>query len=756
MGFDGPGASRQRALLLCFFLIVCFGCGGDGNGGSSAGEAVPFHPAASGATAFGEIPWPSDLYLEADGTLAEIQGLERVAVNSSSMQAALAELDGFGRSTGAVFFVASQVDPESLPRTWEEATARNASVFLADIDETSPAFGARYPAYAKFLPTLDCISVIPVPGVVLPPGVRHAAVLTSRVRSTSGASLVADAELERIAHSQQRTTPVEQLYGDAIDELAATGAVARASDVASLAVFTTSRRVFELPSLRDRLQAQPQPQLILDPQAAVPYTVAVFGIGTEPSLDEWLGVPDRDENGDEWPGSDNPGGIAHDQIAVVASGAFVAPSFLNRGLRRFGHDPVSGAIVLAEPEAKIPVTLVIPKRAAPAAGYPVVIHGHGLSNHRGSMLGVANELARAGFAMIGIDDVLHGTRLGSTRDQVNNFPGSYAGPDGIPDTTPFPVAFFGGFNNFVSMTDNFRQSVLDQTSLVRLIQSSQLDLSPLAPAAGGPTPLLDPTRIYWSGGSLGGIMGAMTVAVEPEIDAAALQVPGAGFLQLITTGSAELSSLVSGLAETTLGVQGDEVLDEFHPVGLLLAAVTEAGDPISYAPHVLQDPLTPERLPPDILVTYAPYDEVLPNVATIALIRALGIELATPNLFDLPGIGNAGAPVIGNHASGRTAAAVQYLPANHNLGYSRFDTRKFLPGPPADGADRPRLPGMIGFEQPIREHLAQLITFFESVAAGAPARIEVTIPPRADYDGDGTLDADERAHGTDPYDPQSR
>jgi hypothetical protein len=42
------------------------------------------------------------------------------------------------------------------------------------------------------------------------------------------------------------------------------------------------------------------------------------------------------------------------------------------------------------------------------------------------------------------------------------------------------------------------------------------------------------------------------------------------------------------------------------------------------------------------------------------------------------------------------------------------------------------------------------------VAAGAPARIEVTIPPRADYDGDGTLDADERAHGTDPYDPQSR
>jgi hypothetical protein len=298
--------------------------------------------------------------------------------------------------------------------------------------------------------------------------------------------------------------------------------------------------------------------------------------------------------------------------------------------------------------------------------------------------------------------------------------------------------------------------VLDQASLVRLIQSSELDLSVLAVAAGGVTPVLDPTRIFWSGGSLGGIMGAMTIAVEPEIDAAALQVPGAGFLQLITTGSAELSSLVAGLATTTLGAQGDEVLDEFHPLGLLLAAVTEAGDPISYAPHVLRDPLLPERLPPDILVTYAAYDEVLPNIATVALIRAFGLELATPNLFDLPGIDNVGAPVIGNLASGTTAAAVQYLPANHNLGYSRFDTRKFLPGPPTDGANRPPLAGVISFEQPIREHLAQLVTFFESVATGAPARIEVTIPPRADYDGDGALDEDERDRGTDPYDPESR
>src|SRR4029077_20167997 len=116
-----------------------------------------------------------------------------------------------------------------------------------------------------------------------------------------------------------------------------------------------------------------------------------------------------------------------------------------------------------------------------------------------------NELARAGFAMLAIDDVDHGAR-GGIKDVKNTFPGSYQGPDGIPDSATFPITFFPGFSDFVAMRDNFRQTVLDETSLVRLIQSSKLDLSPLAAAAGGATPRLDPARIYWSGGSLGGIM----------------------------------------------------------------------------------------------------------------------------------------------------------------------------------------------------------------------------------------------------------
>ena len=98
----------------------------------------------------------------------------------------------------------------------------------------------------------------------------------------------------------------------------------------------------------------------------------------------------------------------------------------------------------------------------------------------------------------------------------------------------------------------------------------RLDLTALAAAAGGRTPALDPTRIFWSGGSLGGIMGAMTVAVEPEIRAAALQVPGASFIQLLATNSPEFAPL--GLVvQSLLGVQGREAIDEFPPAVTLSA-----------------------------------------------------------------------------------------------------------------------------------------------------------------------------------------
>ena len=105
------------------------------------------------------------------------------------------------------------------------------------------------------------------------------------------------------------------------------GAVDNPAHVASLAVFTTSRRAEELPILRERLHKTPEPSLILDSMTAAPYTVVMFGVGTTPSLDDWLGKPDVDEKGVEWPGGD---GALPAILAVFAVSSFLAVRLLRR------------------------------------------------------------------------------------------------------------------------------------------------------------------------------------------------------------------------------------------------------------------------------------------------------------------------------------------------------------------------------------------------------------------------------------------
>ncbi len=746
----------MRIIELVGVVAALSACSGSNDAAQGApATVIVFKPGADALPAYGDVPFPSDLYRDADGRVSgQIQGFERVtSLHTEVFQSAFGTLDGFGRATASVFFTNAEVDASSLDA--------DGAVLLVDVDPASPDRGTSYPVGARWLPSLSCISVLPRPGTVLAPGVRYATVVTTRVADAKGRALRADTALGAIEGlaGAARKSAAETLYGDALDALRESGAIASARDVAGLAVFTTTRMVFELAALRDRLRAEfPAPGLLVDATGAAPYHAAIFGVASTPDLDAWLGTPDKDDTGKEWPGVDNPGGPAHDQIGVVASGAIVSPAFADPDTHHIEH-AADGSAIVADPAAKIPVTLMIPKAPpASAAGYPVVIYGHGLQADRSGMFAFANEYARAGFAVAAIDDVGHGLRTGGIPDNVNNFKGPYVGPDGLPDHPGLPLQFFGGFTDFVTIRDSFRQTILDECSLVRMIENPALDLSPLAGALGGATPKLDAAHIYWSGQSLGGMMGTIFTAVEPDLRASAIDVPGGAFVGLIATNSAKLHAVVATLASSTFGIQGDDILDEYHPGVQLMAMATEPGDPIDYAPHVfgasLFDPAPAHR--PSLLLSYSVDDEVMPNLATGALIGAFGIPLVEPTIRDVPGVDVVAAPVSGN-LDGRTGAAVQYSPSTHALGSNRYDSREYIPGDPQpDPQNRwPTIPHKITVELPIREHIAALLHFFEADLAGSPPEVTVTAPPLDDYDGDGVPDATETANGTDPYDPDS-
>ena len=143
------------------------------------------------------VPFPSDVYLDADGTIVDtISGLDAlVTQNAASIEAALASQRGFAVHAGAVFRIdeadeegaSATVDPGSLPADESASIADDSAAFLIDLDAASPA-SARVPCRVSFhddrpadSDTPPVLSVLPARGVVLAEGHRHAVVLTTRL-----------------------------------------------------------------------------------------------------------------------------------------------------------------------------------------------------------------------------------------------------------------------------------------------------------------------------------------------------------------------------------------------------------------------------------------------------------------------------------------------------------------------------------------------------------------------------------------------
>ncbi|NNB98421.1 hypothetical protein HI113_31450 [Corallococcus exiguus] len=59
---------------------------------------------------------------------------------------------------------------------------------------------------------------------------------------------------------------------------------------------------------------------------------------------------------------------------------------------------------------RYPFMLFVPTGTAPAGGWPVMVFGHGLTSNRTAVLGVANKMTGAGYAVAAMDAVYHGER----------------------------------------------------------------------------------------------------------------------------------------------------------------------------------------------------------------------------------------------------------------------------------------------------------------------------------------------------------
>jgi hypothetical protein len=298
------------------------------------------------------------------------------------------------------------------------------------------------------------------------------------------------------------------------------------------------------------------------------------------------------------------------------------------------------------------LNVYLPSRPRPARGWPVAIFGHGFTDSKqGAPVAVASSMARNGIATVAINVVGHGGGPLGTLTIVRSdgppvtFPAGGRGIDqdgnGTIDSTEGVNAASVAPFLLTGNRDGLRQTVIDLMQLVREIQVG-IDVD------GDGRREFDPEQVSYFGQSFGGIYGTTFMAVEPDVHAGVVNVPGGSITEIARLSPAfrplvGLRLLARGLYNAVpnpsftnfvenMPLHGQPVLVDVvpgadaiqHNLDRAIWAQTLA-DPVAYAPHVRADPLA--RVDPKaIIVQFAKGDQTVPNPTTSALIRAGELE----------------------------------------------------------------------------------------------------------------------------------
>ncbi|HLK39215.1 MAG TPA: alpha/beta hydrolase [Polyangiaceae bacterium] len=307
------------------------------------------------------------------------------------------------------------------------------------------------------------------------------------------------------------------------------------------------------------------------------------------------------------------------------------------------------------------MALTVPKGVAmPAGGWPLVVYAHGTGGSFRSAIteGDAARLASvddgAGghvrMAMLGIDQVEHGTRRGASTDS--------------PDT------LFYNFTNPAAARGNPLQGAADQLALVRFVQG--LDL----PAASSPTGAeIKVGPIAFWGHSQGATAGGLAMPFASGVLGAVLSGQGAGLVDALVTKKNPVD--VAGLLPVVIEDDPSQV-GAYHPIPAILQNALDADDPLNYAASLLSMPAGPAARK-HVFQPYGQGDTYAPptteqNFALAAqLAEATAPSGVNPDAFEpgtplaVPAGGNV---MVGGKAT--TAIVRQYTPSGYDGHFVAF------------------------------------------------------------------------------------
>ncbi len=608
-------------------------CGGDDGSAGGAPMALFELPREGVETAFFDLPWPTDIRRSPDGTI-DVHGFPNpthVDLLDLYVDAVSSHLDGWANNGATYFRFGARIDPRTIPATPSDTIADGATVFFVDVDPDSPERGLRHPAVlvyqdeaTRYWPE-HTLAVRPVYGIPLAPATTYAAVVTRGVLPWDGGEFDRAPDLDSLLDGGGDATvdAARAAYEPAVAELERDG-VAR-DDILSLAVFTTQDSVSELVGVRDWITTSyPMP---------------------EPVDGAWRWVSDQ--------GAFTRVEGRYGPVPTMQHGE---PPYSQQGT---GDIQVIDGVpdVYSEFDARFMMT--IPTSPMPEAGYPVVLYAHGTGGDYASFTddGTDAQLAGEGYAVIGIDQVLHGERN---------------------PTSGSPDLLFFNFLNPLAARDNNRQAVIDVVQQARFATSVTVPTRIVSD--DGQAIHFDPSRVYVFGHSQGGLNMPIFLAIDDTAQGGFLSGAGGTLAISIIEKTEPVSialaiqfvlSLPGGSPDEALAI---EAMGYEHPVITLLQTWVEASDGVNYARMIFDSPREGFS-PKSVLMTGGQEDPYTVPRANASLAAAMRVPIVEPlvaqnEALDVLGIGPVTTPVTGNVAGGAaTAGLLQFPHAGHFVAF---------------------------------------------------------------------------------------
>lgn len=584
-------------------------------------DTAPFHsyfevPRGGAALAdFFRQPYPSDVRVSASKALnltgfptpgTTVLGVDIVKIY---VDALTADFDGFSTLPVVDFRFSADVDAGN-----QGALAQGA---IHPIDlATGEEFGYIYnydsgksKYYCPFFLTIS-------PNATFKFNHTYAVWLDDRVRSAVGAATpTQDPDLAAVLGA---TRPTDADLGAAWDQFAPFRAYLSSHSIApstviNAAVFTTADPTVHMARLAAAVATE-----------AAPTLSALFQCGVTAGTDAC----------DDGTAARKCGAASNDFTEI--HGKINLPIYQN------GNEPYasaggaineSGGTVTKVRNEDVCFALTIPKSAAPQGGWPLVVYGHGTGGSFREVIGnnIADKLALSGVAAVGIDEVGHGARRGTSTIDPSNL---------VFNVTNPPAA-----------RDNWLQMGADVLSVLKLPAST-------TPAGWtGPALSFNAQKVVYFGHSQGATAGELGIPFTEATHAVVMSGAGA-LLRESLNGKTSPSNIL----DTIQFVLGETVL-ESHPVYLIWQNYFDRSDPFNLNRLMIQQPPT-GKTAKNVLMTMGAGDTFAPPATLVQNAQTLGLGKTDPVLIDFDG--PAVARPVSKNVMNVTAAAFQYTPSGYD------------------------------------------------------------------------------------------